>query len=71
VEWIRVQDKSPEIGQIVVVWLQNLRAPCCVRYEIDKFGPVWVELVEIDRWDVRNSDLVTHWMPLPEPAKEE
>lgn len=63
-EWIHVQDQSPKRGQIVVAWLSRQREPVCVRYEMDKIGPLWRELVDVDRMMDRE-DIVTHWMPLP------
>lgn len=68
-KWIKVTDKKPIIGQIVVAWMQNKQEPTCVRYEEDRFGPVWTELVEVDICYDRE-DLISHWMPLPKPPND-
>jgi hypothetical protein len=68
-EWIRVEDRSPEKGQIVVAWLARTQEPVCVRFDIDRLGPIWTELVAVDRYSARE-DLISHWMPLPEPPNE-
>lgn len=68
-EWISVKEKKPEINQIVVAWLHNLKEPSCVLYTQDKHGDLWNDLVEGDIWDYRE-DLVSHWMPLPNPPEE-
>ena len=67
-EWISVKDKSPQIGQIVVGLLSSLE-PVCVKYDLDRFGPIWVELQEIDRY-IDREDIITHWISLPELPKE-
>lgn len=67
--WIRVQEQSPNIDQIVVAWMLKRKEPCCVRYTKDTHGPLWVELVECDIWEDRE-DIITHWMPLPESPNE-
>lgn len=68
-EWISVKDRLPNEGDIVVAWLFKKKEPACVRFERDKHGPIWYELVTVDR-DNDREDLITHWMPLPEPPKE-
>ena len=72
-EWISVKDKSkkPKIGEIVVAWIFKQKEPVCVRYNEDKVGPIWMELIEVDR-EMDREDLITHWMPLPKlPEKNE
>ena len=67
-EWISIKDRMPECGDIVVAWLSKKREPSCVRFDIDSQGPVYYDLVPVDRFMDRE-DIVTHWTPLPEPPK--
>lgn len=66
-KWISIKNKNkkPCIGQVVVAWLSIRKEPACVRYEEDKRGPLWVELVSVDIYQDRE-DLISHWMPLPD-----
>lgn len=63
-EWIRVQEKLPEEGSIVLAWMSKRKEPVCVRFERDQHGPVWRELVQVDILDDRE-DLISHWIPIP------
>lgn len=70
-EWTSVKDKTkkPKIGQLAVCWLSEAKEPCCCRYEEDEIGPMWVELVMFDIYQTRE-DIITHWIPLPNPPEE-
>ena len=69
--WINVKDKLPECGTYVLV--------CCtmkVTSKIDYVNAVTMAFVcEEEFVDVELDEVitegVTHWMPLPEPPKEE
>lgn len=63
-KWISVRQKKPENGQIVVAWMSKRQEPVCVCY--DRVDDIWNELVDADIYDDRE-DLISHWMPLPEP----
>jgi len=65
-EWISVKDKLPKEGEIVVAWLSDIDEPACVRFKIDEYGPLWVELIEIDRFDFSRESKVSHWLSLPQ-----
>lgn len=71
-EWISIYDKSnkPKINEICVAWMAALKEPVCVRYTEDEHGPLWIELVDIDIFDNSRKDLISHWMPLPEPPED-
>lgn len=63
-KWISVEERLPPTGKAVLVYVNNAKG-------------VW-PCVTIDAWDgswVKNADsewhIVSHWMPLPEPPKEE
>ena len=70
-EWISVKDRLPDRGQYVLV--------CCtmkVTSKIDYVNAVTMAFVcEEGFVDVELDEVitegVTHWMPLPEPPKEE
>jgi hypothetical protein len=58
--WISVKDRLPECGENYLV------------LKDDGISPYQLAIVWFDRtWDVSNADEITHWMPLPEPPKEE
>lgn len=71
--WISVKDRLPEEGEEVLVFGQYLNDIPKVlgvksRYKGDQD---WKYTWEgSDEWVYREDD-VTHWMPLPEPPKEE
>ena len=59
--WHRVEDELPKFGEYVLAW------------EIQGFAVVdkYVGIGD-GRWDLENVGAIyTHWMPLPEPPKEE
>lgn len=65
-QWISVKDRLPEICQDVLVYCKNTQ-----RVTIGRFAH-WYDN---DGWDIvgtkgRFNDIVTHWMPMPEPPKE-
>ena len=62
-KWISVEDRLPDEAVRVLVRLDGNKPPIGEpRMDTDR--------VVDGRW-VRWFDLVTHWMPLPEPPKEE
>ena len=66
-EWISIlnETRKPEKGQIVVAWLSKRKEPACCKYDEDRFGPIFNELVPVDI-DNDKEDLISHWLPLPE-----
>ncbi len=56
-QWISVEDRLPEKRQWVAVWNRVMG------YDIDGIG-------DDGRW-LLTTDPITHWMPLPDPPKEE
>jgi hypothetical protein len=66
-KWISIKDRLPDAGQIVIiVWRGHTQNTC---YVYDK---------HIEQWStydgectIGNNKNVTHWMPLPEPPKDE
>ena len=63
-EWISVEDRLPEnIANRVLVVCERSNGVFYAHYE----KPFWINL-ETDKPFIST---VTHWMPLPEPPKEE
>lgn len=62
-EWISVKDRLPEEnGRYLCIWEDcDKKNIDCVNFR-DGFFP-WEELL--------GERLITHWMPLPEPPKED
>ena len=62
-EWVRVEERLPENGQIVL-FHQKDGFIYCAEYFVGKelMSPEW--FIDNDSW---NAKVVTHWMPLPEP----
>ena len=56
--WISVDDRLPNPGQEVLVYLPEMIETTIYH------GSKWDE-----PWDTMHGDEITHWMPLPEPPK--
>jgi hypothetical protein len=72
-QWISVKDRLPEEDVAVLVYGQVLNDPPDVigvrrRYNGDQD---WKHTWESEDGFIYREDDVTHWMPLPEPPKEE
>ena len=59
--WIPVTERLPEDGQWVLVWGHGQKIPIMMFRE----SGAWID----DQFEFHTA--VTHWMPLPEPPKEE
>jgi hypothetical protein len=72
--WISVKDRLPELRQEVLVWYDNgYEVAYLQKFEPPKLQYPQFNNVEMFEWcfgDFEDFD-VTHWMPLPEPPKEE
>ena len=74
-KWISVNDRLPEAGQFVLIWKPGYIQPQRAKFQEGK------ETYPEDggfRWFGDNGHVflgpyenVTHWMPLPEPPKEQ
>lgn len=73
-EWISVKDKMPRYNETVLVYRSSMAEPILA----DKYAGYYGE--DDDEWyegwvrygkDLKGNDLITHWMPLPEPPKED
>ncbi|QPI08302.1 DUF551 domain-containing protein [Stutzerimonas stutzeri] len=76
-EWISVEERLPELGETVLVWVE------AERYMEDEHGQYRMDASEVDLGETQNnggelfldhysgpfgdSECVTHWMPLPPP----
>lgn len=70
-EWINVKDRLPE--QDVYVLCNYIALG---KHQYQTVGRLWSvngrwDLDDDSEYDVLNTKVVTHWMPLPEPPKEE
>ena len=61
-EWISVEDRLPEKGQIVL-FHQKDGFICCAEYFAENLILSTGLLIDNDCWEAEE---VTHWMPLPE-----
>lgn len=63
-EWISVNDRLPEHGDVVVVWHTYMEHPFVCQW--DERSDCWID----DKWTFgRNT--ITHWCYLPQPPKGE
>ena len=61
-EWISVEDRLPEKGQVVLAF--GKKSASTGQYRgFERERKFW-------RWKGNTIRVVTHWMPLPEPPKE-
>ena len=76
-EWISVKDRLPEEGQgLVLVYAPNNKY---VAFQLDEWSmqreaPVSFSSATIEvgeGWDNFEFEEITHWMPLPNPPKEQ
>ena len=73
-QWISVTERLPKSRDWGLVWHTGYKTPkkakyiyeVCKEFVFDGGGGVW----DIDGWKDLEG-VVTHWMPLPEPPKEE
>ena len=58
-QWISVKDRLPDEGKYVLVW--------------ESQGFAYCDEMICGIWNIgaNNGAIITHWMPLPEPPKEE
>lgn len=66
-DWISVKDRLPNSGQSVLVCLES-KAVTEALYLGDKF--VRPEMFSLRTYKFKTNK-VTHWMPLPQPPKED
>ena len=69
-QWISVKDRLPKKGQYVLcVFETGYMVVACI-YEKDEDVVFWRAQTD-DGWECDMDSEPTHWMPLPEPPKEE
>ena len=62
-EWISVEEKLPENGQVVLFYQKDGFIYCAEYFAGNALmSPGW--FIDNDSWDAKE---VTHWMPLPAP----
>lgn len=66
-EWVSVEERLPENGQIVLFHQKDGFIYCAEYFAGNALmSPGW--FIDNDCWDAKE---VTHWMPLPAPPKKE
>ncbi len=63
-KWTPTDERLPEHGDVVLCHHKHF--DCQVICQWDKRSNVWLD----DKWTY-GTGCITHWMPLPEPPKEE
>ena len=63
-EWISVDDRLPEHGDVVVVWHTYMEHPFVCQW--DERSACWID----DKWAFGRKT-ITHWSYLPQPPKGE
>ena len=74
-EWISVKDKLPKADGVYIVYVQDENSPASEGVWYDNvvvvaeyaFGE-WTWRENSNDFDI--TDIVTHWMPLPEPPED-
>ena len=62
-EWISVNDRLPDVGKIVLVFGKRSATTGMFQGVIERNDLWW--------WKEDTTKYVSHWMPLPEPPKED
>ncbi len=62
IEWISVQDRLPDEGVLVLVYLPN--DPMMTDYIVLCDKPIWAKQLIDDQFRI------THWMPLPQSPEK-
>ena len=71
-EWISVKDRMPRYNETVLIYRPSMAEPILAdKYfgfygEDEEWNEGWVRYGK----DLKGNDIITHWMPLPEPPKE-
>ena len=63
-KWISVEDRLPEHGDVMLCHHKHTDYPIVCQW--DERTGAWID----DKWSY-GTGCITHWMPLPEPPKED
>lgn len=69
-EWISVKDRMPERNELVLVCAASTARGGKIRF-VGAYDGFWFLQTAADTIGLTIQYDVTHWMPLPEPPKEE
>lgn len=61
-KWVKFSERKPSLNQWVIVWRKELREP---------FQMTWGGFSQIKELLIGDLNLLTHWMPLPEPPSDQ
>lgn len=72
-EWISVEDRLPNQDCKVIVCVQKVRGGFVIKERFVTTAVFYMTMTGKHYFDFagNNTGIVTHWMPLPEPPKEE
>lgn len=71
--WISVDERLPEVGVSVLMWVERKRVSSCEFGRLDSDG-TWSTYEidgEVGRYCLPGEERVTHWMPLPPAPGDE
>ena len=67
-EWIPVTERLPDYDQLVLIWHPGFeRSFVGSRVDSALMSPLYWWRCELDMYE--SEEVITHWMPLPEPPK--
>ena len=69
-KWIPVTERLPEVNKYVLGCFKNGSMTAVCFFEIDENITFWRACTD-EGWEADCDSEPTHWMPLPEPPKEE
>jgi hypothetical protein len=69
-KWIPVSERLPNINQSALVYFDSGNMAVGFWYDVDFGQPLWETWTD-DGWTTCADCAPTHWMPLPEPPKED
>jgi len=69
-KWIPVTERLPEVNKYVLGYFKDGSMTAVCLFDIDEHMTFWRACTD-EGWEADCDSEPTHWMPLPEPPKEE
>ena len=70
-KWISVKDRLPNTDSLVLAWIADKEEPEPIGFGFANFQEQRATDIDGNLFTPKGMFLVTHWMPLPEPPKED